>query len=45
MPDKEFTVMIGKMLSRLERRAEELSETFNRENIKQNQSEVKEDNN
>ena len=30
-PDKEFKVLIIKMLTGLERRVEELSETFNKE--------------
>ena len=40
MPDKEFKVMIIKILTELERRMKELSETFNKEieNIKRNQS-------
>ena len=40
MPDKEYNVMIIKMLRGLERRVEELRENFNKEieNTKKNQS-------
>ena len=43
MPDQEFKVMIIKILTGLEKRVEDLSETFNKEteNIKKNQSEIK----
>ena len=43
MFDKEFKVMIIKMLTGLERRVEEPSETFSKEteNIKKSQSELK----
>ena len=43
MPEKEFKVMIIKILTRLEKRVEELSEIFKKgtENTKRNQSELK----
>lgn len=33
MPDKEFKVVIVKIFTRLERRVEEIRETFNKEKI------------
>ena len=43
MPHREFKVMVIKILARLEKRVEDLSETFNKErtNIKKNQSDMK----
>ena len=43
MSDKLFKVIIVNIFTRLEKRMEELSETFNKEieNIKKNQSELK----
>ena len=43
VPNKEFNVMVIKMLTRLRRRIDEHSENFNKEleNIKKNQSELK----
>ena len=43
MPDKEFKLMVIKILIELEKRMEDLSKTLNKvtENIKKNQSEIK----
>ena len=43
LPDKEFKEVVIRMLSRLGRRKEELSENFNKdlENIRKNKSELK----
>ena len=43
MPDREFKVMVIKVLTGLEKRVDGLRVTFNKkmENIKQNQSEMK----
>ena len=43
LPDKEFKVIIIKMLNKLGRRMDEHSEKFNKdlENIKKNQTELK----
>ena len=43
LPDKEFKVMVIKMLTELRRRMDEYIENFNKEisNIKNNQSELK----
>ena len=43
MPDREFQVMVIKILTGLEKTVEDLSETLNKEieNIKKNQSEIK----
>ena len=40
MPDREFKVMVIKILTGLEKRVEDISETLNNE-IKKNQSEMK----
>ena len=46
LPDKEFRVMIIKILKKLERRIDEHSEKFNKESedIKKNQTDLKEQN-
>ena len=41
MPDREFKVMIIKILTGLEKRVEDISETLNKE-IKKNKSEMEE---
>ena len=43
MPNREFKVMVLKMLTRLDKRMQHTSETFNKEieNIKKNQSEMR----